>query len=108
MFCVFFFNDTATTEIYTLSLHDALPILSTLIGETTSHGYTDGEGTSARFNLISSFVQVNSTYWILVDQGNHCIRGVLKSSPRSRLGVLYNTSTKFNTPSKIIKAPKKD
>ena len=24
-FC-FFFNDTATTEIYTLSLHDALPI----------------------------------------------------------------------------------
>src|SRR6266849_4553986 len=29
MFCIFlffFFNDTATTEIYTLSLHDALPI----------------------------------------------------------------------------------
>src|SRR5574344_2560772 len=25
----FFFNDTATTEIYTLSLHDALPILGT-------------------------------------------------------------------------------
>src|SRR5256885_15994454 len=25
-FYVFFFNDTATTEIYTLSLHDALPI----------------------------------------------------------------------------------
>src|SRR3712207_7838526 len=24
---LFFFNDTATTEIYTLSLHDALPIL---------------------------------------------------------------------------------
>src|SRR6202011_6383023 len=24
--CVFFFNDPATTEIYTLSLHDALPI----------------------------------------------------------------------------------
>src|SRR5437016_11098685 len=26
MLPVFFFNDTATTEIYTLSLHDALPI----------------------------------------------------------------------------------
>ena len=26
-FIFFFFNDTATTEIYTLSLHDALPIL---------------------------------------------------------------------------------
>src|SRR3712207_7119766 len=30
----FFFNDTATTEIYTLSLHDALPIWD--------HGRTDG------------------------------------------------------------------
>src|SRR5258706_10768683 len=28
----FFFNDTATTEIYTLSLHDALPILKLLGG----------------------------------------------------------------------------
>src|SRR5437588_10864487 len=27
-FFFFFFNDTATTEIYTLSLHDALPILN--------------------------------------------------------------------------------
>src|SRR5690349_23186552 len=26
IFILFFFNDTATTEIYTLSLHDALPI----------------------------------------------------------------------------------
>src|SRR6201990_3757953 len=26
MYILFFFNDTATTEIYTLSLHDALPI----------------------------------------------------------------------------------
>src|SRR2546430_13582435 len=31
----FFFNDTATTEIYTLSLHDALPI---------SSGYPSSEG----------------------------------------------------------------
>src|SRR5256884_7904472 len=29
----FFFNDTATTEIYTLSLHDALPIFSSVNGE---------------------------------------------------------------------------
>src|SRR5688572_33363698 len=28
VFCIFFFHDTATTEIYTLSLHDALPIWS--------------------------------------------------------------------------------
>src|SRR5476649_1692342 len=30
LFLFFFFNDTATTEIYTLSLHDALPIYATL------------------------------------------------------------------------------
>src|SRR5437660_2663418 len=32
---IFFFNDTATTEIYTLSLHDALPIskLRGLVGQ---------------------------------------------------------------------------
>src|SRR3712207_9557102 len=31
--CFFFFNDTATTEIYTLSLHDALPIYVSRIGQ---------------------------------------------------------------------------
>src|SRR3989337_3656093 len=37
---VFFFNDTATTEIYTLSLHDALPISSRPPGSPrrTPHG----------------------------------------------------------------------
>src|SRR2546429_9198381 len=35
----FFFNDTATTEIYTLSLHDALPISLNFV-----HGFgTDGK-----------------------------------------------------------------
>src|SRR3712207_4878067 len=29
--CLFFFNDTATTEIYTLSLHDALPICDPIV-----------------------------------------------------------------------------
>src|SRR6266568_8245664 len=42
IFFFFFFNDTATTEIYTLSLHDALPIsaaraLTTAAGCATSH-----------------------------------------------------------------------
>src|SRR2546425_13241576 len=37
---LFFFNDTATTEIYTLSLHDALPISgpARLAGEPPSPG----------------------------------------------------------------------
>src|SRR5256885_14566689 len=32
-FSFFFFNDTATTEIYTLSLHDALPICPEVVAE---------------------------------------------------------------------------
>src|SRR2546425_11504357 len=32
-FFFFFFNDTATTEIYTLSLHDALPISTNQFGD---------------------------------------------------------------------------
>src|SRR5438876_9890683 len=36
-FQLFFFNDTATTKIYTLSLHDALPI-SVSMGSATSTG----------------------------------------------------------------------
>src|SRR5437588_11283910 len=41
----FFFNDTATTEIYTLSLHDALPIWSLrsrLGGEGSRYPYSSG------------------------------------------------------------------
>src|SRR3712207_9136275 len=34
----FFFNDTATTEIYTLSLHDALPISSAALTTTLASG----------------------------------------------------------------------
>src|SRR3712207_8501595 len=44
MLFFFFFNDTATTEIYTLSLHDALPILC--VAQTTATSPF-----SATFNL---------------------------------------------------------
>src|SRR5947208_14025753 len=38
-FLFFFFNDTAPTEIYTLSLHDALPILTdTVLADTVPTG----------------------------------------------------------------------
>src|SRR2546430_16999409 len=43
----FFFNDTATTEIYTLSLHDALPI---------STGTTVPEGNKTKLESLVSFV----------------------------------------------------
>src|SRR2546422_11257275 len=39
----FFFNDTATTEIYTLSLHDALPISRQIGGDAKQHEIDAGE-----------------------------------------------------------------
>src|SRR5260370_36266173 len=39
---LFFFNDTATTEIYTLSLHDALPISNRQCPECTRHPHGPG------------------------------------------------------------------
>src|SRR3712207_8376479 len=42
---LFFFNDTATTEIYTLSLHDALPIFH---GQHRPPAQDDGPGLGAR------------------------------------------------------------
>src|SRR2546430_6206407 len=47
MFFFFFFNDTATTEIYTLSLHDALPIF--IVHENFA-------GSSLRSNAVLNFL----------------------------------------------------
>src|SRR2546426_6620874 len=43
----FFFNDTATTEIYTLSLHDALPICRSRTEMRTHRGTPSGWGGAA-------------------------------------------------------------
>src|SRR3712207_7764144 len=46
---LFFFNDTATTEIYTLSLHDALPISASVQAAKTAAG-----GAGMRREILSS------------------------------------------------------
>src|SRR5258708_27308999 len=53
---VFFFNDTATTEIYTLSLHDALPISSPVV--RSGSGTSDPSG---RLTLTTGFPSDTST-----------------------------------------------
>src|SRR2546422_1444281 len=65
----FFFNDTATTEIYTLSLHDALPISQLLYriyyvdGNQWTYFYTDGNGRGQ----IGLTVPASGTYTIRVE-----------------------------------------
>src|SRR3712207_8222271 len=44
MIFLFFFNDTATTEIYTLSLHDALPIFTRAELFTSEAAFSESGG----------------------------------------------------------------
>src|SRR5688572_32103596 len=50
---IFFFNDTATTEIYTLSLHDALPICTTPSARSA-------DSSSRRSSVVTALVRVAS------------------------------------------------
>src|SRR3712207_7642674 len=47
----FFFNDTATTEIYTLSLHDALPILTFVLPPLLYNAALDSSLIDIRRNM---------------------------------------------------------
>src|SRR3712207_8129316 len=52
---VFFFNDTATTEIYTLSLHDALPIWAWVCYSwLTNNAVREEEATPARLVVLAA------------------------------------------------------
>src|SRR3712207_8513008 len=54
MCCFFFFNDTATPEIYTLSLHDALPIFPAPDARTLAKArLKEGVGVSGERTAIS-------------------------------------------------------
>src|SRR2546422_11705917 len=72
-FFFFFFNDTATTEIYTLSLHDALPISlrqpAFQIVQTTHTGHVVGSidelqhaGVTQQFFLDRKSTRLNSSH----------------------------------------------
>src|SRR5947209_19812821 len=57
---LFFFHDTATTEIYTLSLHDALPILTYTIVSEPSNGTLDGSGPKVIYRPAPGFSGADS------------------------------------------------
>src|SRR5258708_17369041 len=74
-FC-FFFNDTATTEIYTLSLHDALPISTT----------------STPAPLLMAFLHLSKSH------------GLITFAPRNAECVIFQDrkSTRLNSSHQII------
>src|SRR6266513_4481656 len=60
----FFFNDTATTEIYTLSLHDALPI-STVPTSTTITPVPAGGTTGSSTSPVVKIGSINGNNYVL-------------------------------------------
>src|SRR3712207_7390425 len=60
LWCVFFFNDTATTEIYTLPLHDALPICSSAVQPKTFPPNASGPASSPEFPSLRRCIEVSS------------------------------------------------
>src|SRR2546427_11669366 len=70
IFLFFFFNDTATTEIYTLSLHDALPISTDrrpvdVSGQAHSVAHRDHENLrddDAILNIDRKSTRLNSSH----------------------------------------------
>src|SRR5437899_10088263 len=85
----FFFNDTAPTEIYTLSLHDALPILNVGGPLLIPHVYDDREKTFffINYNLARTRDPVDSFATVPTAPergGDFSDRGVQLFDPRSR------------------------
>src|SRR5574341_1775086 len=75
-FSIFFFNDTATTEIYTLSLHDALPILRADRRDRADHrrerhGEGDGRADRKSTRLNSSHQLISYAVFCLKKKNYH-------------------------------------
>src|SRR5260221_12703436 len=66
-FCVifFFFNDTATTEIYTLSLHDALPISCGSAASRLIKQYADDECSVDLHQADRKSTRLNSSHTVI-------------------------------------------
>src|SRR3712207_8816675 len=82
--CFFFYNDTATTEIYTLSLHDALPILDRIDQELTDLPATRSQVYNGKFSLSSAV----GSYQGLIDQ----LIGIRDSATQDRKSTRLNSS----------------
>src|SRR2546428_709015 len=61
----FFFNDTATTEIYTLSLHDALPILAVKVKVQTESSLAVVLRSGARMQGSGATTGVEPEGWLV-------------------------------------------
>src|SRR5579864_9839729 len=94
----FFFNDTATTEIYTLSLHDALPILLSalppvVLGKCPVKVYADPTRSEEHTSELQS--HVNIVCRLLLEKKKNKKRNNTKS--RQKYDQMNYSSLYYNT-----------
>src|SRR5258705_9031853 len=83
-FFFFFFNDTATTEIYTLSLHDALPIC---VPAGDLHAGGDGLCARARADRVASLHRRSEEHTSELQSLRHLVcRLLLEKKKKSMYG----------------------
>src|SRR6476620_12595005 len=92
----FFFNDTATTEIYTLSLHDALPI-SPCQCSITARGPSPASAGSPRSEEHTSELQSRQyiVCRLLLEKKKHKVQKLsltIKDTEKSKTKIVHNTS----------------
>src|SRR3712207_8127336 len=71
---LFFFNDTATTEIYTLSLHDALPISRPTTASSSRISSTRSSGAGTRSTASSSTAAAAASASTVASRCARCAR----------------------------------
>src|SRR5215217_9784484 len=94
VFFGFFFNDTATTEIYTLSLHDALPIL---IRSHRQDGAATGRPSAHRRGapLSGADVSRSEEHTSELQSRQYLVcRLLLEKKKKKQIGILYTQKTK--------------
>src|SRR5438034_5586627 len=105
VFFFFFFNDTATTEIYTLSLHDALPILEVgLEREDTEHQVEPARhffysaavpGPNLRADIVDNLdrksTRLNSSHTVI----SYAVFCLKKKKKKHKLNNMYSNKLKM-------------
>src|SRR2546426_3955912 len=105
MFCLlvfFFFNDTATTEIYTLSLHDALPISAAPARRRAAAGAGHLRPRQARSrpcateNVVDDLdrksTRLNSSH-LVISYAVFCLKKKKSTAKNSSVDSRYNSET---------------
>src|SRR5256885_11228734 len=98
---MFFFNDTATTEIYTLSLHDALPILPThghhrkgwTAAVTTSCITRSIRGARSGPRIDRKSTRLNSSH-LVISYAVFCLKKTIKVKEMHRLMMIWSNNGK--------------